>query len=72
MQYYESRDIKINWKDRKDEFLKMLDKFRSSDGSYDVIVPCSGGKDTSMLAHRLKYEWDKPLCYTFAPPIIQK
>ena len=68
--YYETRDIKINWEERKEKFLKMLDNFRSKDGSYDVIVPCSGGKDTSMLAHRLKYEYGMhPLCYTFAPPI---
>ena len=68
--YYETRDIKINWEERKEKLLKMLDNFRSKDGSYDVIVPCSGGKDTSMLAHRLKYEYGMhPLCYTFAPPI---
>ena len=33
---------KIDWKQREKEFIKLLEKFRSSDGSYDVLVPCSG------------------------------
>ena len=35
---------------------------------YDVIVPCSGGKDGSFVAHKLKHEYGmNPLCVTWAP-----
>ena len=59
---------KINWKLRKDELLKLCDKFRKNNGDYDVIVPCSGGKDGSYVAHQLKYEFGmNPLTVTWAP-----
>ena len=35
---------KIDWDLRKKELINLLDKHRKEDGSYDVIVPCSGGK----------------------------
>ena len=60
----------IDWDDRKKQFKALCDKHRSKDGSYDVIVPCSGGKDSSTIAHRLKYEYGMhPLSVTFSPPI---
>jgi N-acetyl sugar amidotransferase len=47
-----------------------MDQHRSKDGSYDIIVPCSGGKDSSTIAHRLKYEYGMhPLSVTFSPPV---
>ena len=36
----EIKNKKINWKKRK-ELLKLLDKFRKHDGSYDCLVPGS-------------------------------
>ena len=45
---------KINWDLRRRELLDLLAKHRKSDGTYDVIVPCSGGKDGSFVAHKLK------------------
>jgi len=68
--YAEKKDELINWEKRKDDFLKLMDKHRSNDGSYDVIVPCSGGKDSSTIAYRLKHEYGMhPLTVTFSPPI---
>lgn len=59
---------KIDWQLRADELSAICDKHRSSDGSYDVVVPCSGGKDGSYVAHQLKYVYDmNPLCVTWAP-----
>ena len=40
---------KINWKKREDELLILLDKYRSKNGSHDIIVPSSGGKTAVML-----------------------
>ena len=60
----------IDYDKRKKELIQLLDKHRSKDGSHDVVVPCSGGKDSSMIAHKLKYEYGmNPLCVTFSPPV---
>ncbi len=60
----------INYKERKIELEKLLDKHRSKNGEHDVIVPCSGGKDSGMIAHRLKVDYGMtPLCVTFSPPL---
>jgi len=58
----------INWDERENELHKLLDKYRSKDGSYDVVAPCSGGKDSSYVAHQLKHKYGMhPLTATFAP-----
>lgn len=60
----------IDWKKREEELLELLDKYRSKDGSYDCIVPGSGGKDSAMQAHILKYKYSMhPLTVTW-PPIL--
>jgi len=57
-----------NWDERENELHKLLDKYRSKDGSYDVVSPCSGGKDSSYVAYQLKHEYGMhPLTVTFAP-----
>jgi N-acetyl sugar amidotransferase len=61
---------KINWQVREEELLKLLDKHRSKDGSYDCLVPGSGGKDSAYQAHVLKYKYGmNPLTVTW-PPIL--
>jgi N-acetyl sugar amidotransferase len=60
----------INWNSREEELLKLLDKHRSKDGSYDCLVPGSGGKDSAYQAHVLKYKYGmNPLTCTW-PPIL--
>ena len=60
----------INWEKRENELLQLLDKYRKKNGEYDCIVPGSGGKDSAMQAHLLKYKYDmNPLTITW-PPII--
>ena len=59
---------KINWQSRKEEFISLLEPFKSKDGSWDCIVPWSGGKDSSSIAWKLKYEYGmNPLLVTFSP-----
>lgn len=71
--YTERKKNEIDWAERAKMFRDLCDRFRSKDGSYDVIVPCSGGKDSSTIAHRLKYEYDMhPLCVTFSPPVYSQ
>lgn len=58
----------IDWKTREEELQRLCEKHRSKDGSYDVIVPCSGGKDGSFVAHQLKHKYGMhPLAVTWAP-----
>ncbi|MBI66154.1 MAG: LPS biosynthesis protein PseA [Candidatus Marinimicrobia bacterium] len=66
--YHEEKEKKINWEDRESDLEKLLSKFRSKDGKYDVIVPGSGGKDSAYTAHILKYKYGmNPLTVTWAP-----
>ena len=59
---------KINWDERENELHKLLDKHRSKNGSWDVIVPSSGGKDSGYVAHQLKYKYGmNPLTVTWSP-----
>jgi N-acetyl sugar amidotransferase len=61
---------KIKWEDREKELLDLLDQHRSKDGSYDCLVPGSGGKDSAYQAHVLKYKYGmNPLTVTW-PPIL--
>ena len=66
--YHEEKEKGINWSDREQKLYDLLSKFRSNDGSYDVIVPGSGGKDSAFTAHVLKYKYDmNPLTVTWSP-----
>lgn len=66
--YNKQKNQNINWKSRENKLNKLLDKHRSKDGSYDVIVPGSGGKDSAFTAHILKYKYSmNPLTVTWAP-----
>lgn len=65
--YAEDQANKVDWRQREHHLRMLLDRHRRS-GGYDVIVPCSGGKDSSMVAHQLKHKYDMhPLCVTWAP-----
>jgi N-acetyl sugar amidotransferase len=59
-----------DWGAREKELTQLLDRYRRSDGSYDVIVPSSGGKDSGYIAHLLKHKYGmNPLTVTWAPLI---
>ncbi|MFC1664990.1 N-acetyl sugar amidotransferase [Pseudomonadota bacterium] len=60
----------IDWSRREEMLLQLLDEYRRDDGSYDCIVPGSGGKDSIYAAHVLKYKYGMhPLTVTW-PPIL--
>lgn len=64
------RKKRINWEERRREFLGLVEPFRSRDGSWDCVVPWSGGKDSSYVAYRLKFDFGmNPLLVTFSPMI---
>jgi N-acetyl sugar amidotransferase len=58
----------IDWAERERELRALCDRFRSRDGSYDCLVPGSGGKDSFYQSWILKYEYGMhPLTVTWAP-----
>ncbi len=66
----ERKQSAIDWRARGRELELLCDRFRGSDGSYDCLVPGSGGKDSFYAAHVLKYEYGMhPLTVTWAPHI---
>lgn len=68
--FAEFKKEKINWQEREEELKTMLDKYRKNNGEYDVVVPCSGGKDAAYIAHELKHRYGmNPLTVTWAPHI---
>ncbi|MBL4615613.1 MAG: N-acetyl sugar amidotransferase [Magnetovibrio sp.] len=59
---------KIDWDARRKEFLDIVESKRGKHPDYDCVVPWSGGKDSSYIAHRLKFEFGlNPLLVTFSP-----
>lgn len=69
--FYEKRQNGvIDWEAREKELLALLDQYRSTDGSYDCLIPGSGGKDSAYAAHVLKYKYGMhPLTVTWTPHI---
>ncbi len=64
----EKKAGEVDWDKREAELEMLLDRFRSKDGSFDVVVPSSGGKDSGYVAHLLKHEYGmNPLTVTWAP-----
>lgn len=59
----------IDWDKREQEFLDILEKYRSKDGSkWDCIIPVSGGKDSCYQAFVMKNKYKmNPLCVNFVP-----
>lgn len=58
----------IDWAAREQELRDLCDRYRSKDGSFDCVVPSSGGKDSAYVAHQLRHEYGMhPLTVTWAP-----
>lgn len=68
--FAEKKHNEIDWEERERDLVALLDKYRSTDGSYDCLVPGSGGKDSFYAAHVLKYKYGMhPLTVTWAPHV---
>lgn len=60
----------IDWEERERELIDLCNRFRSRNGSYDCLVPGSGGKDSFYQTWMLKYKYGmNPLTVTWAPNI---
>jgi N-acetyl sugar amidotransferase len=66
--YAEIKERAIDWKAREAQLRELTDRFRSRNGSYDCLVPGSGGKDSVFASHVLKTRYGMhPLTVTLAP-----
>ena len=65
-----AKNTDVDWEERERQLIKLCDKFRSRTGSYDCLVPGSGGKDSFYQSWMLKYKYGmNPLTVTWAPNI---
>ena len=66
--YAERKNGGVDWAARRARLSEICDRHRSADGSYDCLVPGSGGKDSVYAAMVLKNEFGMhPLTVTWAP-----
>lgn len=60
----------LDWSVRQKELNEVLNHHRSKDGSFDCVVPVSGGKDGSYVAYQLKHNYGMhPLTVTVTPAL---
>lgn len=68
--FAERKKRKIDWKVRDEQLRDLLARHKRKAGYWDVLVPSSGGKDSSYVAHLLKHEYGmNPLTVTWAPHV---
>lgn len=68
--YAEKKNTQINWNEREQKLIELCNMHRKNDGSYDCIVPGSGGKDSFYASHILKTKYGMhPLTVTWAPHV---
>lgn len=63
--------IRIDWKKRKKEFLKIINNHKrlNKNNDYNCIVPVSGGKDSIYQVYQIKHKFKmKPLTITWKTP----
>jgi N-acetyl sugar amidotransferase len=66
--YAEAKERTVDWEERDARLRVLCDRFRSRNGSYDCLVPGSGGKDSIYASHALKTRYGMhPLTVTWAP-----
>lgn len=66
----EQKQKTIDWSERERQLKELCDRYRRNDGSYDCVVPGSGGKDSFYAAHMLRTKYGMhPLTVTWAPHI---
>jgi N-acetyl sugar amidotransferase len=66
----EEKKARIDWSVRKAQLADFCQRYRSTTGNFDCIVPVSGGKDSSYVAYQMKHELGmNPLCVNIIPPL---
>jgi N-acetyl sugar amidotransferase len=68
---YSDQKAQIDWGARRQEFQDLILSIKKTTSeNYHCVVPWSGGKDSSAIAYKLKFEFGlNPLLVTFSPMI---
>ena len=68
--FAEKKHNTIDWESRDKQLRELCNRHRSKDGSYDCILPGSGGKDSFYASHILREKYGMhPLTVTWAPHV---
>lgn len=67
----DTKDLHINWEQRKEEFLSLVKKHKKHK-HYDCIIGVSGGKDSTFQVKTVLEMGLNPLCVCFEPTIPTK
>lgn len=67
---YAEKKREIDWEQREQELRELLDQYRRDDGGYEVLVPGSGGKDSSYASHVLSEKYDMNVLTCTWPPTM--
>ena len=65
---HERKVTSIDWEAREKEFLEIVKRNKKNEG-YDVLIPVSGGKDSTYQTIKALELGLKPLCVCFEPTI---
>ena len=66
----DQKEAEIDWEERERQLIELCDTYRSRNGSYDCVVPGSGGKDSFYASYMLRYKYGMhPLTVTWAPHV---
>ncbi|MDR1982624.1 MAG: hypothetical protein LBQ08_02385 [Holosporaceae bacterium] len=68
-QWAEEKRTSVNWAKRLQELKSYCDKYRTMT-NFDVVIPVSGGKDSSTVAYKLKHMYGmNPLCINISQSV---
>jgi N-acetyl sugar amidotransferase len=56
-QWAEEKKTQIDWKKREEQLIELCDSIRGKH-KYDCLVPVSGGKDSTYVAHKMKHVYN--------------
>ena len=59
--FYEKRK-EVDWEQRKERFREIFKKNNNPSSSYDCVIPCSGGKDSTYQTLKILELGYRPLC----------
>ena len=67
---WSERKKTLNWDERRRELERLIERHRATSSNFDCLVPVSGGKDGSYVAHTLKTRFGlRPLTLTITPAL---
>ena len=70
-QWAKEKKEEVNWESRQKELSDLCEFYKERNkGRFNCILPVSGGKDSSYVAHQMKFEWGMTaLAVTVHPPL---